>query len=57
MTVCASLTASTYHPSLYIQGVRTTVQSGECIRVLEEQGNYATRGAMLEYAAFMAHNA
>lgn len=57
MTVCASVIASTHHPSLDIQAGRTAVQSGECARVFEEKGNGATGGAVLGYAPCMAHNA
>lgn len=57
MTVCASVIASIHHPSLDIQAVRTVVQSRECVQVLEEHGNGATRGAVLGYATCMAHNA
>lgn len=57
VTVRASVIASTHHPSLDIQGVRTAVQSGECVQDFEEQGNGATRGAVLGYAACMTHNA
>lgn len=57
VTVCASAIESTHHLSLDIQAIRTAVQSGECVQVLEEQGDGATRGAVLGYAACMAHNA